>query len=202
MKAIQIYRGVLAAAVLGALTPAFALSTSNSTTQEPRTSQALPSAATTMSGTNGARAAGTAKGTTGAANSTTTATATAKPLCSSFNNPQAGKLADKSTGVAKENSASPVHMDCTPDSEAAASAAVPGSSTANTGVPNPSLSGSTSGSTSSSMGSSPDVSSSVTGTTATMNPTIDTTATTDSTAAGTTSSTQAKKKTTSSTIAK
>src|SRR6185503_17894524 len=42
----------------------------------------------------------------------------AKPDCSSFKNPNAGKLADKDTGAAKEHSASPVHMDCN-DSSAA-----------------------------------------------------------------------------------
>src|SRR5687767_3765114 len=38
-----------------------------------------------------------------------------KPLCSELGHPNAGKLADKSTGKAKEKSASPVHQDCTPD---------------------------------------------------------------------------------------
>jgi hypothetical protein len=38
------------------------------------------------------------------------------PLCSELgNNPNAGKLADQTTGNAAANSASPVHMDCIPD---------------------------------------------------------------------------------------
>ena len=50
---------------------------------------------------------------------TTAATAPAtKPLCSELGHPQAGKLADKSTGMAKEHSASPVHQDCIPDAQA------------------------------------------------------------------------------------
>ena len=34
-----------------------------------------------------------------------------KPLCSELGHPQAGKLAGKDTGMAKEHSASPVHQD-------------------------------------------------------------------------------------------
>ena len=60
---------------------------------------------------------------------------TSKPLCSSFKNPNAGKLADKSTGQAKEHSASPVHEDCTPDSSASTAAAGPGSSASYGGLP-------------------------------------------------------------------
>ena len=41
--------------------------------------------------------------------------------CSSFNNPNAGKLADKSTGKAKEHSASAVHKDCDPGTSASTS---------------------------------------------------------------------------------
>ena len=37
------------------------------------------------------------------------------PLCSELGNPNAGKLADKSTGLAQDHSASAVHMDCIPD---------------------------------------------------------------------------------------
>src|SRR5687768_10699806 len=53
----------------------------------------------------------------------TAANPTAKPLCSELGHPQAGKLADKDTGMAKERSSSPVHMDCIPDSQAPTSAA-------------------------------------------------------------------------------
>ena len=45
-------------------------------------------------------------------------TTASKPLCSELGHPNAGKLADKSTGKAKEHSASPVHQDCIPDSQA------------------------------------------------------------------------------------
>lgn len=38
------------------------------------------------------------------------------PLCSELNHPNAGQLADKDTGRAKEHAASPVHQDCVPDS--------------------------------------------------------------------------------------
>ena len=55
-------------------------------------------------------------------------TVASKPLCSSFKNPNAGKLADKSTGQAKEHSASPVHEDCIPDSSASSATAGPSSS--------------------------------------------------------------------------
>ena len=54
--------------------------------------------------------------------SASTADSTSKPLCSSFKNPNAGKLADKDTGRAKEHSASPVHQDCIPDSASGPSA--------------------------------------------------------------------------------
>ena len=55
---------------------------------------------------------------------------TSKPLCSSFKNPNAGKLADKDTGQAKEHSASPVHEDCIPDSASGPSATSTPSSSA------------------------------------------------------------------------
>lgn len=54
--------------------------------------------------------------------SASTADQTSKPLCSSFKNPNAGKLANKDTGQAKEHSASPVHQDCIPDSASGPSA--------------------------------------------------------------------------------
>jgi hypothetical protein len=44
------------------------------------------------------------------------------PLCSELHNPNAGKLADKTTGMAQDNSASAVHMDCLPDGSTNASA--------------------------------------------------------------------------------
>lgn len=68
------------------------------------------------------------------ANPPATATSTAsasKPLCSSLNHPNAGKLASKDTGMAKEHSRSPVHTDCIPDSKAStgASSSAPSVST-------------------------------------------------------------------------
>ena len=45
------------------------------------------------------------------------------PLCSELGQPNAGKLADKTTGMAQDNSASAVHMDCLPDGSTSASAA-------------------------------------------------------------------------------
>ena len=100
-----------------------------------------------------------------------------KPLCSTLGHPNAGKLADKSTGMAKENSQSAVHMDCIPDSEAASAStgSVSGTASGTTGSASssPSATGSTAGSTSSVTGSSSDVSSSVTGSTSTVSPTID-----------------------------
>jgi len=59
-----------------------------------------------------------------------TADPASKPLCSSFKNPNAGKLANKDTGVAKEHSASPVHQDCIPDSASGPSATSTPSSSA------------------------------------------------------------------------
>ncbi|HEX5129588.1 MAG TPA: hypothetical protein VFV90_07575, partial [Usitatibacter sp.] len=46
-----------------------------------------------------------AKTSTSSPSASTDATASAKPLCSELNHPNAGKLADKDTGMAKENSA-------------------------------------------------------------------------------------------------
>lgn len=47
----------------------------------------------------------------------------AKANANCEDHPQAGKLADKSTGEAKEHSASPVHMDCAPTVKAKAKTA-------------------------------------------------------------------------------
>ena len=67
---------------------------------------------------------------------------TAKPLCSELNHPNAGKLADKDTGMAKERSSSPVHMDCIPDSEASAQSATGTDTSASTASTAPSASAS------------------------------------------------------------
>lgn len=138
--------------------------------------------------TDGAKTRTTAKPTTAVESpSTTVAKANAaagKPLCSELNHPNAGKLADKSTGKAKEHSASPVHQDCIPDTQPGARGSATGSVPSNnaatgTTTTNPSastsstLNGSTANSNSSVTGSSSDVSSSVTGSTSTVSPSID-----------------------------
>src|SRR5512144_208200 len=95
---------VLAAAVIAA-TPALAQTTSSATSGT--------NAASSKSGTMGANT-GRTTGTNGAT-STTSSTTSTLPPCSSLNHPQAGKLAGKDTGQAKEHSASPVHQDCIED---------------------------------------------------------------------------------------
>ena len=114
---------------------------------------------------------------------TTTASTATKPLCSSLNNPNAGKLAGKETGKAKEHSSSPVHQDCIPDSQASTTtsgvrsgtttqpsiSASTGSVTSNP----PSVTGSASSSNSSVTGSTANSQNSVTGSTSTFTPNID-----------------------------
>jgi len=51
------------------------------------------------------------------------------PLCSELDQPNAGKLASKTTGNAAANSASAVHMDCIPDGASTTSGVVAGNST-------------------------------------------------------------------------
>jgi len=88
------------AAILGAA-PAFAQNASSTSA-----SQVKPSATADSKAKADKKAAGNA------ANTTSTTTTASKPLCSELNHPNAGKLADKDTGKAKEHSASPVHQDC------------------------------------------------------------------------------------------
>jgi hypothetical protein len=102
--------------------------------------------------------------------------ATGKPLCSELNHPKAGKLADRTTGNAKENSASPVHQDCIPDTQpGAATGSMPSnnapaaSATVNPGAS--AVTGSTAGTTTA--GTAADVNTSVTGSTSTITPDID-----------------------------
>ena len=87
--------------------------------------------------TDSAKTSTTARPATAAESPSTTVAksdaATGKPLCSELNHPNAGKLADKSTGLAKERSASPVHQDCIPDTSPAASAAGTGNATLGSG---------------------------------------------------------------------
>ena len=69
--------------------------------------------------------------------------ATTKPLCSELNHPNAGKLAGQDTGMAGERSSSPVHADCTPDSQASATSGTnAASSTSSVNSPSASTSGS------------------------------------------------------------
>lgn len=119
---------------------------------------------------------------TSTANPTTNAT---KPLCSELGHPQAGKLAGKDTGSAKDNSSSPVHTDCIPDSQASArgtnaanaaignSASSPSSTASGSATASPSATGSSAGVNSAVTGSSTDTSTSVTGSTSTFSPNID-----------------------------
>src|SRR6187401_485601 len=112
----------------------------------------------------------------------TTASTATKPLCSSLNNPNAGKLAGKDTGKAKEHSSSPVHQDCIPDSQASttSSGVTSGTTTqpsisASTGSVTstpPSVTGSASSSDSSVTGSTASSQNSVTGSTSTFTPNI------------------------------
>lgn len=118
-----------------------------------------------------------------------------KPLCSELGHPQAGKLAGKQTGMAKDHSASPVHQDCIPDAQASASGtngtsgttaganaaagttagtnASPGATASGSATASPSVTGSSSSVNSTVTGSSTDVNTSVTGSTSTFNPNID-----------------------------
>jgi hypothetical protein len=97
----------------------------------------------------------------------TSVTPTSKPLCSTLDHPQAGKLADKRTGKAKDHSASAVHQDCIPDTQ-------PGSKSGTTASTDTSVSPSSSSSTASSAtGASTDANTSVTGSTSTVSPSID-----------------------------
>ena len=110
-------------------------------------------------------------------------TPVSKPLCSSLDHPNAGKLAGKDTGKAGERSSSPVHMDCIPDgTTASANSAPSGTNSAATGLTRPTdnaATAATPGTSASSSansavtGSSTDVSSSITGSTSTFNPQID-----------------------------
>ncbi len=105
------------------------------------------------------------------------------PPCSSLEagksghaHPQAGKLAGKSTGEAKEHSASPVHEDCLSDttsSGTSSSSAASPSDTSSTSPSSASSAGSTSGTTSSVTGSTANSSNSMTGSTSTVSPNID-----------------------------
>src|SRR5687767_14803702 len=140
-----------------------------------------------------------AMGTAFAQTSATTAAPQAsesKPLCSSLNHPNAGKHADKSTGMAKEKSSSPVHMDCVPDSSASTAngtsaaagtsgtsgtgTAASGTQSATTGVnasgsatASPSVTGSSSTQSSAITGSTTDQNTSITGSSSTFSPNID-----------------------------
>src|SRR4051812_41912662 len=114
MKAIEFKRSLLAAAVVGALSAAPAFAADNSTAKS-----AGKSGATSTQSTQGTS--------TGSMQSGSTASSSTLKPCSSYKNPNAGKLADKDTGAAKQHSASPVHQDCLDDSSTSASGGTSGS---------------------------------------------------------------------------
>src|SRR4051812_33742313 len=100
MKSIEFKRSLLTAAVIGALSAAPAFAADN--------------------GARNSKSGDTAKMQGSDRSSSTASTSSLQP-CSSYKNPNAGKLADKSTGAAKEHSASPVHQDCIDDNGSNAS---------------------------------------------------------------------------------
>lgn len=114
-----------------------------------------------------------------------TASSPSLPPCSSLEagnsghaHPNAGKLADKSTGEAKEHSASPVHEDCAPDTASSgtssSSGASPSATTSGATSASPSsTTGSTAGTTSSVTGSTANSTNSMNGSTSTVSPNID-----------------------------
>lgn len=103
MKSIQLKQGLIAAAIIGAFAtaPAFA---ADSATHSAKAGSQSTTGATATPKMNDDR---TVSGRT---------SSTELLPCSSYKNPNAGKLADKDTGAAKEHSASPVHKDCIEDS--------------------------------------------------------------------------------------
>lgn len=176
------YLSTLAIAALIGAAPAFAQTSPSSTMNEPTAATQKADGKTSAKSKSGMQAQNAG---------TTTA---AKPLCSDLHHPNAGKLADKATGKAKDNSSSPVHTDCIPDAPSSASSpsattssssgmAVPTSSAATTSTAapsssatsssNPSVTGSSATSNSTVTGSTSDVNSSVTGSNSTFTPSID-----------------------------
>lgn len=152
------YLSTLALAALIGAAPAFAQTSGTSETMKE------PNAATQ----------GSAKAKPANNRAEASATTAAKPLCSELNHPNAGKLANKDTGRAKDNSSSPVHTDCIADS--ASSAATTGTDAASpmaTSSSNPSVTGSSATTNSAVTGSTSDANSSVTGSNSTFTPSID-----------------------------
>ncbi len=119
----------------------------------------------------------------------TSGASTNLPPCSSLEagnsghaHPQAGKLAGKSTGEAKEHSASPVHQDCASDatsssgtsrSGASPSTATSPSATTSSAPSSASTAGSNAATNSSVTGSTANTDNSMTGSTSTVSPNID-----------------------------
>ncbi len=172
------YLSTLALAALIGAAPAFAQTSGTSDTLKEPTSATQPGSAKAKPAKNRAESS---------------AMTAAKPLCSELNHPNAGKLADKDTGRAKDNSSSAVHMDCIADSPSSASSpsttgsasgmAAPTSGAATTSTDaasstatsssNPSATGSSASSNSAVAGSASEVNSSVTGSNSTFTPSID-----------------------------
>ena len=113
------YLSTLAIAGALATVPAFANDTTSATTSGStvKSAESTRAASSTGSLSTGRSAADQSA----QATRETLSSTTDKPLCSSLDHPNAGKLADKDTGQAKEHSASPVHMDCIPDAQASSS---------------------------------------------------------------------------------
>src|SRR4051812_47647529 len=107
MKSIEFKRSLLAAAVIGALAAAPAFADDNGA----RNSQSGDTAK--MQGSDrGHEGRDADRGRDAMRGDRDRDDRAALQPCSSFKNPNAGKLADKDTGQAKEHSASPVHQDC------------------------------------------------------------------------------------------
>lgn len=111
MKKIRFPLAIVATAAAMAL-PAVAQSTTDATRSSPtrdRSTATTPSMAPRTTPGNTGPVSGTVPGT-----QTGTSGSAAVP-CSALHQPNAGKLADKDTGKAKDHSASPIHQDCVDD---------------------------------------------------------------------------------------
>jgi hypothetical protein len=151
MKAIGLKQGLLAAAVIGALAaaPAFADGNSAGYSKSGDTAKMQDNDSLSHSARSGDR---DDRSSSVSSQSTQSTQSTLQP-CSSYKNPNAGKLADKDTGQAKEHSASPVHQDCIDDTTSAGTS-TSGSISGSTSSTMPSTSSSTGATSSTTQGSS------------------------------------------------
>jgi hypothetical protein len=122
------YASAIALAAL-VFSPAFAQTTTNS----PANVTLYPSSATTGTAPDqqsGARTSSTEKAATPRNRASAAQRAAIDqgrtPLCSELGQPNAGKLADRTTGMANDRSASAVHMDCLPDGTTASAGVATG----------------------------------------------------------------------------